>query len=253
MKFGTPVSLSGAGYQQGQYDPLLTNHPVAPIVSAGVQTFIVIPINSYDSLTVFINGVSNALWVQIVNNSVPNSPIFSAAVSPRPGPWTTVLPCIANAGDAIAVNIYFSGSGGNGNITVVGLTNTPPPPYRTDGRSYPLGIFLANGAAQGNTNPIVSNGATNGQRMMLRSMTVSYNNAGTQSNVYLLCTINGNANTPLYSANLLGTSPIGVGGGAFSQEWESGLLLDAGTGISAQSSNVSAIINASLQFDLVPA
>lgn len=246
MKFGTPLSLSGSAFQQGQYDVLLPPTPIGTISSPGITQFIVTAVNTYTAIAVTMN-TQGAWWIQVSNSTAINEVLLPSASSGLPlmvTNLTMVLPVAAVAGDQLIVNIFYGGPPpmGGGNTAVLGLTSGYAQSFRADNRAYPSGyanaLFVGAGPI---SNAALVNPSAN-YRLMLKSLNSSTTApAGVQVSVNTF--IGGNA------ATLLRDAPPGF---STTREWVTGLLLDPNAGINYTVGTSAAFMSFNVEFDYVP-
>lgn len=242
MQFGSPIEVAAQQFTLGQED-LLGGGPIAVPAVGAIFSGSVQALNSYRSILFLINGGSPIPLVANILNQIAlglPSYSFAGAFNNNPSGFMQChLPVACKAGDTLAFNIYFAANPGAGvQLTVIGLTATDPPKYRSDGRLYPMGTNLA----QANVTVTTTLVPAPGLGLRLHIAYLAWDQIGANGGAIQI-TVNA-VTTFLHESALAGgmAGPLHVP--------EKGILCDASTGISLVTSGGNTIM-ASCLYDFV--
>jgi hypothetical protein len=252
MEFGIS-QLTGSVFAPGQVDTL--GSVVSP-ASATPTITVAQALNTYNAIAINVHNpggatVGYARWASVVGTNSPM--VFSGAFPAQPTVAAlglpnvyTVIGCINNIGDQLIITVAFTVAPPTGtSITAYGLTGPRPQPIRPDGRNYPMGSWNTNffQVPGGPYTALNTLGTT--ERYLLRTMALRNAGSGVTTSIDITGTING------VSAHIGGIS--GAGQGAQETSYESGILLDPGTGATYSVGAGGSNGGGSCYYDIVPA
>lgn len=244
MKFGSPLSQPVKQFQLGQID-FLGNFNIA---SAFSSTGFLTALNPYTALAIVVADATGVvpLCVSMYNNTVGSAgfqPRFVAAFDNKgtlfpSSNFYSSVPCANNTGDSLEITVFFSAAtGAGGTVYVYGLTASPPPLTRPDGRVYPIGCKTARAGSAGGGLVTLIPAPTAPLRILILSAMAW---APAADFVDVLGTVNGGVSEPI---------AVGSGGGQLTEQWEAGLLMDVATQVQWDPSAAACGVN--IAYDLV--
>lgn len=244
MRFGSPIAQAAQPFTTGQYDTL-ANIALPTGFTNVIES--VIAKNSYTAISIACGGLQPGqvpICGSVANsNALTSGVIFSGSFgNNQNGLAQLILPVFCNAGDTLVIKLFFLQAPTSGSLTILGLTNTIPPPVRPDGRCYPLGLFGVQGLATGTI--IATPPAT--MRIMIKHANVVVNQAGV---VVAGITITQTGNVMNIAQAACGTNtPTGMG----ETVDDTGILCDSGTGVALNTTVAASYVNGNILYDLVP-
>lgn len=254
MKFGNPIASPAVPFINGQYDSLGSQG--VNTGAAGVIYYFIAQ-NSYSALLVQAYGGNVAVPVacSAANNTQAadtglgsGSGYFTwSSEFPRwtgsaagPAPQVVMLPFYCVPGDVIAVTVVFNAiptAGPQSYITVWGLTDTMPPPFRADGRVHPQGIHVVSQQINNTTANLVV-APPSPLRIMLKTLYAAISGSAQ----CLITVVKTGVSQPIFVGSASSTGVV--------YEWESGMLIDVGQNITISSQGTAATIFGSAIYDL---
>lgn len=198
---------------------------------------------------VFGGAALTAVAVDLTTGSSHGaSPQFSASFGRQPTPYSTsgvrqaIIPMANEPGDTVRIVVWLDIiSSAASKLSVYGFTSFTAQ-MRSDGRSYPIGVYHASGTSS--STAVALPALTTPLRYMIRSCSISSYKATAGNSCSLTVTMNG---TPSAIVNSYNVPNPTVNRG----DWPQGLLLDAATAVSVVVGGTTAKALWTIVYDIV--